>query len=323
MAGKHLKALFSAFRSGDELSFRRAAQEIIDEEEAKQHLALARDLRKLLVGGDEVQLGEAVTMPAPPMDREGEFPLATVHHPRRYFADLVLADPPVGRLQELAAEVSQPAALELYGIPRRRRVLFYGPPGCGKTTSAEALAAEIGMPIVVIRLDAVISSFLGETASNLRRLLDYSDTGSWVMLFDEFDALGRARDDATEHGEIKRVVNAFLQMLDGYAGKSLLVASTNHEGLLDPALWRRFDDVFEFPLPTVHQLRRVLRQRLKVMPSAGVDIEQAASALRGLPHAAAEATAWEACRHAILAGRSEVQSEDIESAVRVTRSRPW
>jgi len=102
---------------------------------------------------------------------------------------------------------------------------------------------------VVVRLDAVISSYLGQTATNLRRILEYANAAPWVVLFDEFDALGRVRDDPTEHGEIKRVVNAFLQMLDGYQGPSLLLAATNHEGLLDPALWRRFDAVVHSQRP--------------------------------------------------------------------------
>lgn len=323
MAGKHLKALFQAFRSGDELAFRRAAQEIIDEEEGKQHLALARDLRKVLASGDELSLGDSVTLPAPPTDREGEFPLAAIHHPRRYFTDLILADPPLGRLQTLASEFRQRGLLEEFAVPRRRRILFFGPPGCGKSTSAEALAAEIGVPLVVVRIDAVVSSYLGETSSNLRRLLDYAGKGTWVVLFDEFDALGRARDDPTEHGEIKRVVNAFLQMLDDYHGPSLLVASTNHESLLDTALWRRFDDVIEFPLPTVHQARQLLRLRLRSMPNRGIDVDKGASALRGLPHAAVESTAWEACRNALLDGRRQVTSADMDAALGIVKARPW
>ena len=128
----------------------------------------------------------------------------------------------------------------------RRRVLMFGPPGSGKTSAAEGLAAELGIPLVVVRLDSLISSYLGETASNLRRVVDYAARAPFVVLFDEFDAIGRNRDDPQEHGELKRVVNAFLQMIEAYSGTSLLLAATNHEQLLDPALWRRFDDVIEF-----------------------------------------------------------------------------
>lgn len=323
MAGRELKRLFRAFRAGDELAFRRAAQEIIDEEEARQHLALARDLRKILAGDQETPMGETVQLPAPPTDREGDWPLAEVRHPSRYLADQVLAEGTLAKLHSLACEFRDWKLLDQHGVPRRQRVLFHGPPGCGKTTGAEGLAAEIGVPIVVVRLDAVISSYLGETATNLRRLLDYANHGSWVMLFDEFDALGRVRDDPTEHGEIKRVVNAFLQMLDGFSGPSLLIAATNHEGLLDPALWRRFDEVVEFPYPTVHQARKLLRQRLRAVPTRRLDIDKAASALRGLPHAAVERAAWEARRRALLDGRREVINDDLAAAAADVRARPW
>ena len=145
--------------------------------------------------------------------------------------------------------------------------------------------------------------------------MDYASAAPWVVLFDEFDALGRVRDDPSEHGEIKRVVNAFLQMLDSYHGPSLLIAATNHEGLLDRALWRRFDEVVQLGSPTVHQLRAVLRKRLGLMPHRGLDIDAAASKLKGLPHAAAEAAAWAALRRAVLAERPHLVPEDLAEAV--------
>ncbi len=116
------------------------------------------------------------------------------------------------------------------------------------------------------------------------------------MLFDEFDALGRERNDPSEHGEIKRVVNSFLQLLDGYTGPAMLIAATNHEEILDRALWRRFDEVVEFPLPTVREIRMLLGRGLKHMKSEPLPIDEMGTKLRGLPHAAVEATAWTAIR---------------------------
>jgi SpoVK/Ycf46/Vps4 family AAA+-type ATPase len=316
--------MFRAYREGDELAFRRAAQEIVEEEEAKNHVALARDLRAILAGGGgRAAVAPDVVLPEPPRDREGEWPLAQVRHPERAFDDLVLTGALVERLQTLVEEYRRWEEIDRRGIPRRQRILFHGPPGCGKTSAAEALATEIGLPLVVVRIDAVVSSYLGETASNLHRIFDFVSQGSWVLLFDEFDALGKARDDPTEHGEVKRVITAFLQMLDAFRGPSLLIAVTNHEHLLDPALWRRFDDVLEFPRATVHQSRQLLRRRLRAVKHQTLDIEASASRLKGKPHAAVEKVAWDAIRFAVLADRESVEQRDLDRAVNEALARPW
>ncbi|RSM82755.1 AAA family ATPase [Kibdelosporangium aridum] len=323
MAGRHLKTLFRAFYTRDELAFRRAASEIIEEEQAKQHHALARDLQKLLAAGGSYDTGSTVVLPEPPKDREGEWPLAEVRTPDRLMEDLVLPLEVTTLLGQIVDEVHRWGDLDAAGIPRRQRLLFRGPPGCGKTTAAEALASELGRPFLLVRLDAVVSSYLGETASNLRRVLDYTDQAPFVVLFDEFDALGRSRDDASEHGEMKRVITAFLQMIDTYRGPSLLLAATNHSGLLDSALWRRFDEVVMFRLPTVHELRRLLRLRLRPVPHRGVDIDKTAAALKGLPHAAVEKVAADARRTALLRGDKEILPADIDDAVKAVTARPW
>jgi hypothetical protein len=322
MAGRELKALFRAFKEGDELAFRRTAQEIIDDEESKQHTALARDLRSIIAGGSRHSIAVDVALPEPPRDREGEWPLAEVHHPQRGLDELVLPGELLDQLRSLVEEHGKWSSLDLRGVPRRQRILLYGPPGCGKSSAAEAIATEIGLPLVIVRIDSVVSSYLGETASNLHRVMDFVREGSWVLLFDEFDALGKARDDPGEHGEVKRVVTAFLQMLDAFKGSSLLLAATNHEQLLDPALWRRFDEVLEFGVPTVHQTRTLLRRGLR---GAGdkLDIDSAASRLKGKPHAAAEKVAWDSLRYAILDDRKRVSEKDLERALTDALSRPW
>ena len=324
MAGRHLKEIFRAVHARDELAFRRAAMEIIEEEQAKHHNALARDLQKLLVaGGGSFDSGSTVIVPAPPKDREGEWDLAEVREPHRLLEDLILNKGVCLALENVVEEIRQWPALDAAGLPRRQRLLLQGPPGCGKTTSAEAIAAELGRPLLIVRLDAVVSSYLGETASNLRRIFEYADQAPFVVLFDEFDALGRSRDDASEHGEMKRVVTAFLQMTDRYQGPSLLLAATNHPGLLDEALWRRFDEVLTFGLPTVHQLRQVLRLRLKGVAHSGLEIDRYASALKGRPHAAAEKLVVDARRNALLRDSAVVTAQDVHRALPGITARPW
>jgi SpoVK/Ycf46/Vps4 family AAA+-type ATPase len=320
-----LKELFRAFRSHDELAFRRAALEIIEEEQGKHHTALARDLRGLLAAGSDISVDTSAftVLPEPPRDREGDWPLAEVRVPEYGLSDLVINDSLSSVLDGLIAETRRWPDLDRHGLPRRQRILFQGPPGCGKTSFAESLASELSRPFVVVSLDAVVSSYLGETASNLRRIFDYADQAPFVVLFDEFDALGRSRDDVAEHGEMKRVVTTFLQMIDKYRGPSVLIAATNHPGLLDPALWRRFDEVLTFAKPSVHELRRVLRIRLRSVPKSGVNIERYASALRGYPHAAAEKLAIDARRSAVIDDRTTVTEADLETALARVTARPW
>ena len=147
MAGRELKQLFTAFGMGDELTFRRAAQAIIEEEEAKQHHALARDLRRLIAVGGDTTGPTSVTLPDPPRDRDNDWPLVEIRHPTRYLTDLVVNESVTTAITGIAAESSNATMLVEHGVPLRRRILFWGPPGCGKSTAAEALAAEMGVPL--------------------------------------------------------------------------------------------------------------------------------------------------------------------------------
>lgn len=324
MAGRELKQIFSAYTSRDDAAFRRAALTIIQEEEAKQHFALARDLRSRIAEDDSQRsTNDLVPLPAAPRDPDHDVPLADVLWPRKTFADLVLAPRSSDPLMAVAVETKHRKLLTEHRVPPRRKLMFWGPPGCGKSSAAEALASELGWPLMSVRIDSVVSSFLGETSANLRRILEEARASQWVVVFDEFDALGRQRDDPTEHGEIKRVVSSFLHMLERFDGPSILIAATNHERLLDDALWRRFDDIIEFRRPTVAQIRSLLRRHLATIPSHHPKIEQSAPRLRGLPHAAVEYAVWDAYRTQLVEGESRITGQALTAAIDRTRQRPW
>ena len=138
-----------------------------------------------------------------------------------------------------------------------------GPPGCGKSASAEAVAGQLGLPMAKVQLATVVSSYLGETARNLEQIFSFLDVGSWVLVFDEFDMLGRERSDRADHGELRRVVAAMLQVVDEHRGDSLFVATSNHPALLDTAVWRRFDEIIEIEAPDYSARFEILELKLR------------------------------------------------------------
>jgi AAA+ superfamily predicted ATPase len=322
MAGQQLKDLIAAYRDRDDLLFRRAVQLIIQEEEAKKHVALARELKRLLASNGGPTLYEELPLPEPPRDRDSSLPLAQISAPLRTLSDLVVEPRALDALRSISAEVAHWPDLDAAGIPRRNRFLLYGPPGCGKTTAAAAIAAELGRPLVTARVEGLISSYLGETAANLRSLFDYASSGAYVVLLDEFDSLGKLRDDPADHGELRRIVNAVLQLIDGYRGPSILIAATNHPQVLDSALWRRFDDVIELPLPSATEIAFLLFRSFRGQVDAQ-RLESAASKLVGLPHAAAESFAHACLRAAVVDGRIHISPEDLSQGLSQTLARRW
>jgi SpoVK/Ycf46/Vps4 family AAA+-type ATPase len=251
------------------------------------------------------------------MDRERGLRLLDVKEPVRSMEDLVLSDENSSILEEILQEHHQIETLRSYGLYPVDRLLFCGPPGCGKTMTAGVMAGELGLLLAIVRTDSVISSYLGETAANLRKVFDFISTLPLVVLFDEFDALGKERDDGAEHGELKRVVNAFLQMMDDYEGKSLLIAATNHENILDSAVWRRFDEVLVFDLPNIEQLRRLLGLKLRgVRREFELDDSRIVTPFKGMSHADVERVLRHAVKDMILSGKEFLSTRHIEVAIR-------
>lgn len=263
-SGKILRQIVKAGISGDIVAFQDASKAIIQEERQKQHHLLANDLEKIIYGDHHAAKSTLNSFKERvPIDQERGLPLLTLREPVRGLDQIILSDKNQTIIDGVIEEHQRGDLLRGYGVRPVDKLLFYGPPGCGKTLMAEVLAHELEMNLATIRIDSAVSSYLGETAANLRKIFDFIEEHRVIALFDEFDALGKERTDSGEHGELKRVVNSVLQMLDSYHGKSIIIAATNHEMMLDSAIWRRFEEILFFAKPDTQQLMRLLQVKLR------------------------------------------------------------
>jgi len=318
-SGKLLRQLIRHGAQGDVEGFRAAAEAAIREERQKRHHLLANDLERLLYGehmlldGNVRRLGPALKLPRA---REGELPLLEERPVVREEEDIILDPQTRKAMEEILHEHNRADVLRAYGLLPAQKLLFVGPPGCGKTLAAEVIAGSLSFPLVLVRLDSLISSFLGETAANLRRVFDFVARVPVVALFDEFDALTKDRGDSTDHGELKRAVNAVLQMMDGYRGQSILIATTNYESLLDKAVWRRFDEVIRFDMPDPRQIAKLLILKLSgVRRNFDPEDPEIVALFRGFSHADVERVLRRAVKDMILTGHEFLELIHLENGL--------
>lgn len=241
--------LVKAGSENDQRLLRSTVEALAAEERAKHHHVLAKKLEENLKSTRDNQGGSEVVRSYD----AGHGGLLYEIEPRRKINSIFLEESTLQAVNELIEEQRRKDILRSYGLEPRHRILFSGPPGNGKTSLAESIASELMVPLFVVRYEAVIGSFLGETSSRLKRLFDFVRTHQCVLFFDEFDTLGKERGDTNETGEIKRVVSSLLLQIDSLPSHVVVITATNHAELLDRAVWRRFQLRLNLPAPTLQQ----------------------------------------------------------------------
>ena len=245
---------------GDKVSFRKVVEAIIAEERTKQHKVLANQLEELLT---VVPVERSVTNAGGPMLDQRMGSLFHEVMPQRKLSDLILPDEVKQICQALIQEQHRTDLLRSYNLEPRNRILLIGPPGNGKTSLAEAIAEALMVPLLVVRYESVVGTYLGETAVRLKKIFEYASTRKCVLFFDEFETLGKERGDLHETGEIKRVVSSLLMQIDTLPSHVVVIGATNHPELLDRAVWRRFQVRMTLPCPTRARFEKFER-RIKI-----------------------------------------------------------
>lgn len=322
--GELIRKLFLSHNQGNNEYFRSVAMQVIAEEERKKNYQLARDLTQILNSEKPQKTMSSTftnTYKQASTSNDLKASLVDIKDPGHNFNDILLTKSNEKTIKRVIDEVRKSELLRLHGLEPKSKLLLCGPPGCGKTLCADVIANELGLQVLYANFDAIVSSYLGETAANLRKIFNYAKEGQWVIFFDEFDAIGKARDDQSEHGELKRVVNSFLQLMDNFSSRSLIIAATNHEKMLDPALWRRFDEVLFFGRPNITEIRIFLTKKIRNFPHKGLDIRAQASRLKGMSYASLERICFDAIKACIINNIDSMTRELFDDAIKDEKNR--
>lgn len=308
-----LKALFKSHLDGDDQRFYSVAMQVAAHEAKLGHGRLAEELRELI---DAAKLRQGSGQPTPISRPRGELAnLLTVTYPKIGLSDMVLDEVLAPQIYRVIREQRHATRILAHGLSPRRKLLLVGLPGTGKTMTASVLGGELGIPLFQVRLDGLITKFMGETAGKLRQIFEATGQTRGVYFFDEFDAIGSQRGLANDVGEIRRVLNSFLQMIEQDQSHSLIIAATNHAEILDHALFRRFDDVLHYELPAEPQAAALLRVRLTRFAAKGVSWKRLAESATGLSYAEITRAAEEALKEALIHNREHVTEAEIRATL--------
>lgn len=319
MKSELVENLIKAHCSGDEHEFTNALEKLASDEEKKGNTPTASRLRRAYetkkksvnpMTDFSVSMSNFSAQSSAPRDKDSLLELYEIVKPKISFDDVILPDNQRKILQQIMSEQKNAENLLKHNMTPINRVLLCGPPGCGKTMTAYALAFELDLPIAYVRLDGLVSSYLGQTSTNLRKVFDSVKTQRIILFLDEFDAIAKKRDDSNELGELKRVVTTLLQNFDNMSANVFLIAATNHEHLLDPAIWRRFNVTITLELPNEEQRQILIKKGIeKYKIDSKIDTKVLAKVSEGINGAQLEELMTAAAKKYLI--EEKLKTEDI------------
>lgn len=312
-SANQLKLLIRSYLNKDDRKFLSTVLQIAAHEAKIGHANLADELRSLVEKAKLANFDNTTSNNFPKIvsastvqANHASTDLFTVTHPTVTLKDIILPNPIQERVLRFLDENKNSKKIRQFGLIPRRHMMIYGPPGTGKTMTASIIAHELSYPLFTVRMDSLITKYMGETSAKLRSIFDYITQHKGVYLFDEFDTIGSKRSMINDVGEIRRVLNTFLQLLDDHQSDSLIVAATNHKEILDNALYRRFDDVIEYSLPLKDGLEALIGSKfithsLKISSMSAL-IESAI----GLSYAEISKACDDAIKYSIIKNEKEI-----------------
>lgn len=289
---EQIKSLVKAYSARDDEKFKTVVLQIAAHEAKLGHGSMAQELKK-----EAASIGKSssVIRMSPNHNSILDYSMPSVS-----LAELIVNDSIITKVRRILMEYRNKRKLYNSGLTNRRKILLEGNPGTGKTMTASIIASELNLPLYTVQVDKLVTKFMGETSVRLRQIFESMAVDTGVYLFDEFDAIGADRSMDNEVGEMRRILNSFLQFIEADSSESIIIAATNNQKILDKALFRRFDDVIHYDLPDDDQIRRLLEYKLDGYADNSICVPEVVEASRGLSHAELSLVCDDAIKESIL-----------------------